>query len=266
MPQAAHELEPLVAHISNLLNDASTRLKGLLLLHPFLAQCPLDIVEQKGALWTTIATKVCAQHRAIAADATTVHQPRAVLVLALRCLGQLLRKSVHVPDLAKSMSNTLLAKLIEALLQLPAAVHGEALQLLELTQRLYPGAAMLSRSATESWIVSFVDSGDEQLVRRSGRCLHLLQQTRGGGGTGGTAHKAAWTALQRQLVAELHQLLDVIYANTPEVIDARTDDDEAGAAKFQLPELRLSDEPVQRIAQLVQRFRNVCDYLRSALM
>lgn len=258
-PQASHELDPIVSHISNLLNDAATKHTGLLLLHQFLPQCPLDIVEQKGALWTALATKALAQHR----GATTA-TGTATATLALRCIGHLLHKSVHVPELSKALSNTLLAKLTEALLSLPAAAHSAALALLEQAQRLHPGAASLSRAATERWILSFADSADAQLVRQSGRCLLLLQQTRGGGGAGGTAHQAAWAALQQALLGELHRLLDALFVHTPEVMDVFVAS--ADAAQLGWPELQLSDEPVARHVQLVQRFRNVAEYLRGALV
>lgn len=197
-----------------------------------------------------------AQHRATAAAIASVP-------LALRCIGHLLHKSVHVPELSKALSNTLLAKLSEALLSLPPAAHSAALALLEQAQRLYPGAASLSRAATERWILSFADSADAVLVRQSGRCLLLLQQTRGGGGAGGTAHQLAWAALQQALLAQLHELLDALFANTPEVMDAFVP--AADAAPLAWPALLLSDEPVARHVQLVQRFRNVAEYMRCAL-
>lgn len=52
-----------MSHISNLLNDSATKLQGLLLLNSFLPQCPLDIFEQKGALWITLSTKVLVQRK-----------------------------------------------------------------------------------------------------------------------------------------------------------------------------------------------------------
>lgn len=255
--RTSHELDPHAAHISNLLNVPATRQQGLLLLHQLLPQCPLDIVEQKGVLWTTLATKVCATSRQCDSGVGST------IPLALRCVSLLLHKSAHIPELSKSFSNTLLAKIAEALIGLPASAHRAGLAVLEQAQRQYPGAVCIAREPVEQWILSFVDSPDAQLVGQSARCLHLMQQTRGGGGTAGDAHKVAWSKLQCGLLAQLHQLLDAIYANTPEVMDAVRAQD---VKEVRLPVLELSDEPVVRYGQLVQRFRNVCEYLRCALV
>lgn len=75
--QPHYELEPIVSHISNLLNDSATKLQGLLLLNSFLPQCPLDIFEQKGSLWITLSTKVLVQKK-----------PQNTVCLALRVLSE----------------------------------------------------------------------------------------------------------------------------------------------------------------------------------
>lgn len=255
-------LDPHAAHVSNLLNAPATRHQGLLLLHQLLPQCPLEIIEQKGALWTTLATKVC-HSGSSSSSSGNEHHHRSTIPLALRCLSLLLHKSAHVPELSKALSNTLLAKIADAVLAVPPASHRAALALLEQAQRLYPGAVSIARATVEQWILSFADSADEQLVRQSARCLHLLQQTRGGGGQAGAAHKIAWQQLQAGLLAQLHQLLDALYANVPEVMDACQ---AHGVKAVPLAELALSDEPVARYGQLAQRFRNVCEYLRCALV
>lgn len=165
--QANNELEPIVSLISNYLNEMSSKHQGLLLLNAFLPQCPLDLFEQKGAIWITLCTKVCAQKK-----------PLQSVAAAYDVLSKLTQKSVHVPELGKAMSNNLLAKIMESTIGLPAGTHFAALKFLEVAMQTYPGAAGLAKSATEKFIVSFVDTQDNSLVVQSGKCLQLLQQVR----------------------------------------------------------------------------------------
>lgn len=251
--QPNHELDPIVSHITALLNDHSSKLTGLSLLSVFLPQCPLDLFEQKGTLWITLCTKVVAQRK-----------PQSAVAVAFDVLAQLLDKAVHVPELTKAINGNLLAKIMETTLNLPADMRDAqiaALRFLESAMRLYSGAAGIGKSTTEKFILSFVDSSDDTLVAASGRCLLLLQQTRGGGAQS-AAHKLAWSQLQTLILGTLHDLLDGCFANTSEFIDTLT----GTAERLPLSSLQLSDEPILRANQLVTRFRNVCKFLQIALL
>lgn len=205
--QCPAALADVAAHATKLLHDARQRTAGLLLLNQFLPQCPLDVVETRGIVWTELCIAVLADRR----------QPSAGNVrLAAGCIAHLLRKSAYVPELSKALSNTLLARLHDALIGLGAEHASTAMALLEGAQRLYAGAAAISRPATLAWLLRFADASDGRLVRQAGRCLVLHQQTRGGGAAGAT-HADNWSALQLALLGQLHQLLDALYAQTPEV-------------------------------------------------
>lgn len=195
-----------------------------------------------------------------------------------------MRKSIYVPELTKAISNTLLSKIIDSVRLLPNQNHTDGLNLLEEALTLYPGAAGITKISTEKFLLSFVDGDDEVCVRKSARCLHLLQQviktiflvelssrisynqsssmfqTRGGG-TQSAAHKTAWSNLQLALIGSLHELLDGIYSSTSELVDSF-----GGTERLLLPDLLLSDEPVIRTVQLVSRFRNLITFLHVALV
>lgn len=83
---------------------------------------------------------------------------------------------MHIPELTKAISNTLLSKIIESIRLLPASNHGDALVLLEEALSLYPGAAGITKINTEKFLLSFVDVDHAVTVKQSARCLHLLQQ------------------------------------------------------------------------------------------
>lgn len=61
--QTSSELESVTSHLTNLMNNFATKHQGLMLLNAFLPQCSLDVFEQKGALWITLCTKICAQKK-----------------------------------------------------------------------------------------------------------------------------------------------------------------------------------------------------------
>lgn len=245
----------MVSQISYQLNNVSSKYEGLLLLRAFLPQCSLDLIEQKGALWLTICTKVCLQKK-----------PTNAVLVAYDVIIKLLERSVHVPDLAKAITGNLLAKIIESVCVVPSQCQLAALGCLQVCMNLYPGPSGSSRGAIERHLASFVDQTDAVLVQEAGKCLLLLQQIRGSGSQG-VSQKGAWAALQMQLLGSLHANLDQIYAKTAETHDAGhfggVDGEEA---LLKVPELALSPEPMTRATQLVTRFGNLCQYLRIALL
>lgn len=56
-----------------------------MLLNAFLPQCSLDVFEQKGALWITLCTKICAQKK-----------PAESVALSYEVLGKCLFNSIRM--------------------------------------------------------------------------------------------------------------------------------------------------------------------------
>lgn len=241
--------------ITNNLNSYDKKHEGLLLLRSFLVQCQLDVIEQKGNLWLSLCTKICAQKK-----------PAATVCLSYEVIGEILVKSVHIPDLGKAIASNLLSKIIESVSGLPAECHLAGLKCLEACMKLYAGPSGASRAIIDRFIGTFIDSTNQALVIQSGKCLLQFQQVRGGGGGAGgqgISVKGAWSNLQSQLLGSLYTILNQLFANATETYDGFNFDEEITTLKA--IELNLSPEPIQRATQLLTRFKNLTDYLRIAL-
>lgn len=237
--------------ITNCLNSHDKKHEGLLLLQSFLLQCQLDVIEQKGNLWLSLCTKICAQKK-----------PAATVCLSYEIINDILAKSVHIPDLGKAISSNLLSKIIESVNGLPAECHLAALKCLENCMKQYAGPCGSSRAIIDRFLGTFIDSTNPVLVNNSGKCLLQLQQVRGGN-VQGTSLKSAWSNLQLQILGSLHVILNQLFANTAETYDGYNFDEEISTLK--VVELNLSPEPVERATQLLTRFKNLCEYLRIVL-
>lgn len=240
--------------ITNYLNNVELRHEGLLLLRAFILQCPIEIIEQKGGLWITLCTKSCIQDKNAAA-----------VNIAYDVIKCILEKSVDIPELSKSIASSLLSKIVESVNGVPVQSQLAALKCLETCMKLYPGPCGSSRGHIDRFLSTFVDDVNPINVRQAAKCLHLLQQVRGGN-VHGLSQKNAWSLLQSQLIMNLHKTLDQIFANTVESCDeVNYNSNETETFNIKLPELTLSAEPVVRATQLTQRFWNLCQYLRVAL-
>lgn len=244
-------MEAILSLISSSVNSHNKKHDGLLLLKSLLAQCQLDIIEQKGQLWLSLCIKVCAQKK-----------PAATVSLACDIINDILAKSVHIPDLGKAISSNLLSKIIEGANGLPPECHLAALKCLENCMKYYAGPSGSSKGAIERFLGQFVDSTNRAAVMHSGKCLLQLQQVRGGSAQG-TSVKCAWTNLQSQILGSLHTIMNQLFANATETYDGFNFDEEITTLK--VAELNLSPEPVERATQLLTRFCNLCEYLRIAL-
>lgn len=244
-------MDGIVSLITNSLNSHDKRYEGLLLLRSFLAQCQLDVIEQKGNLWLSLCTKICASKK-----------PAAAVCLSYEVINDLIAKSVHIPDLGKAISSNLLSKIIESVNGLPPECHLSALKCIENCMKYYAGPSGSSRAIIDRFLGTFIDSTNHALVIQSGKCLLQLQQVRGGN-VHGTSLKGAWSNLQLQILGSLHLILNQLFAKATETYDGYNFDEEIATLK--VAELNLSPEPVERATQLLTRFKNLCDYLRIAL-
>ncbi|XP_055906809.1 proline-, glutamic acid- and leucine-rich protein 1 [Eupeodes corollae] len=240
--------DPIVQHITSVLSKPATRREGLILLQCYLDQCPVDALEQKGVLWMTLALKACNSK-----ESETVGE------LVYGVLKNLATKSVDIPDLSKAFISNFLNKIYDSLSTVVPCAYQSALECVETCLRLHPGPSGPSRGSIEKFLFKFTDSTDEVLTLWSGKCLHLLQQVRGGG-VQGISHKAAWQSYQMKLLGSLHSLMDSAFSNCTELYDDSIEKDQLNIAP-----LELSDEPVKRAMQIYIRFRNLVKYLIAAL-
>jgi hypothetical protein len=155
-----------------------------------------------------------------------------------------------------------LAKIIDTIVSSPEQAHFEALDCLEACMKVYAGPCGVYKNQIEKFLLAKFDCPDERVILMVGKCILLLQQTRGGG-TQGSLHKSAWAELQNKLLGSLHQCLGQLYSNVSETYDAHTND---SLEELKLPELKLSSEPVTRAAQLNVRCVNLLKVLETVLM
>lgn len=164
-----------------------------------------------------------------------------------------------MPEISKAISNNLLLKILETVPSTPPVAVSAALKFLETAMKIYPGPSGALRTFIEKFILSFVDSIDESLLKQSAKCLQLLQQVRGSGSHGST-HKVSWGQLHLQIIGSIHEMLDAVYINTDETVDGSEHDD-----RLKIEQLTLKDEPINRVSQLVTRLRNLCTILEVVL-
>ncbi|XP_055851289.1 proline-, glutamic acid- and leucine-rich protein 1 [Episyrphus balteatus] len=240
--------DSIVQHITSVLSKPATRHEGLVLLKCYLDQCPVEALEQKGHLWLTLALKAC-----------NPKELESVGELVYVVLKTLAIKSVDIPDLSKAFISNFLNKIYDSLSSVIPLAYQSALECIETCLRLHPGPSGPSRGSIEKFLLKFTDTTDENLSLLSGKCLHLLQQVRGGG-VQGISQKAAWQNYQMKLLGSLHSLMDSAFANCTELYDDFVEKEQLNIAP-----LVLSDEPVKRAMQIYIRFRNLIRYLIAAL-
>lgn len=212
-------------------------------------QCPLAVLEQKGALWISLCTKICVQK-----------QPIDCIPLAYNVLGKLLEKSTHIPDLGKSIASNLLSKIVESTVNVPPSAALAAMKCLEICMRTYPGPCGVVKGYIAKSHLKVIDTHNEIELEQAAKCLHLLQQVRGGGAQG-ISHKNSWTEYQLQLIGTLHEHFDLLFANAAETFDGSNVKE-----RLNIPELNLRPEPVIRASQLITRITNLTEFLRVMLV
>ncbi|XP_058839914.1 proline-, glutamic acid- and leucine-rich protein 1-like [Topomyia yanbarensis] len=244
-----HEIASYFAKIGTLLGSVETRDRGLIALCHFLPRCPLDTLEEKMQYYVNICAKICNQKGHTAS-----------IPLAYDVLKQLLLKSLESSDLNKLMISNVPKLMENVTTTVDPSTNAATLDFLETAMRYYPGPSGPSRNRIEDYLFSLVDSEDPLVVDRTGTCLLLLQQIRGGG-QHGNLHKKTWEEYQCKLVDTIHDLLGKVFAHTPESFDV---DENLEYLKF--PKLVVDDEPVAGALRVVTRLLNAICYLERAIL
>jgi hypothetical protein len=136
----------------------------------------------------------------------------------------------------------------------------ESLRCLEICLKLFGGKCGQFKKHIESFCLSAVDLNNDLLVEQAGKCLHYLQQSRGGGTSGGI-YKKCWAEYQLQIIGTLEFLHSQIFKNVVD-IEISTGKSE----RLQIENLKLSPEPVVKFSSLLIRFKNMCKFLEVALL
>lgn len=174
-------------------------------------------------------------------------------------LGKLLVISSQFRDLNKSIEEKQVQIIIENIVN-SSSRNLESLRCLEICLKLFGGKSGQFKRQIEIFCFSFLDLNNDCLVEQAAKCLHYLQQSRGGGNSGGI-HKKCWTDYHSQVIGSLEQLHSQIFKNVVDV-EISTGKSE----RLKLEELKLSPEPVTKFANLLIRFKNVCKLLEVTLL
>ncbi|XP_001851523.2 proline-, glutamic acid- and leucine-rich protein 1 [Culex quinquefasciatus] len=244
-----HEIESHFAKVGSLLGSALTRDRGLTALAHLIPQCPLEILEGKLQYYINVCAKVCNQRGHV-----------ATVPLAYDVLKQLLLKSLESSDLNKLIISNIPKLLDNVTSNADSSTRAATLDFLEMAMRHYPGVTGSAKNRIEDYLYSLVDSDDASVVHRTGTCLLLLQQIRGGG-QHGTLHKKTWDEYQCKLVDSIHELLGRVFEHTPETFDV-----DENLECLKLPALVVEDEPVDAARRIVTRLLNLICYLEKAVV
>lgn len=183
----------------------------------------------------------------------------ASIPLAYNVLEQLLLKSLESSELNKLIISNIPKLMDNVTTATNPSTYAATLGFLESAMRHYPGVSGSAKNRIEDFLFSLVDSEDAQVVDKTGTCLLLLQQIRGGG-QHGNLHKKTWEDYQCKLVDTIHDLLGKVFAHTPETFDV-SDSLEC----LKLPQLTIDDEPVNGARRIVTRLTNLISYLEKAI-
>ncbi|XP_037813197.1 proline-, glutamic acid- and leucine-rich protein 1 [Lucilia sericata] len=245
----SNEGAEIVQNISSLLTKSTTRSLGLRLLTKYIDHCPIEVFEKKGNLWITLVLKAC-NSQELNCDA-----------LIFEVLGKIIKRSLHSPDLAKSFASTHISKVYENLTKVSQFQVKYALSCIETCLRTYPGSSGPSKGVIERFLWKNVDHLDGEVVQNCGKCLHLLQQVKGGG-VQGVNHKTQWKNYQLQLMGGIHSVYNEMFSNCVEMYEEKIE-------QMKLPwegeQHNFDTEPVKKAAQMYTRCHNMIRYLLIAL-
>uniref|UniRef100_A0A182W163 holocytochrome-c synthase n=1 Tax=Anopheles minimus TaxID=112268 RepID=A0A182W163_9DIPT len=244
-----NDLDVIFTKVGTLLAGARTRDRGLKVLIHLLSDCPLDVVEEKAQFYMNVCTKVCDQQG-----------PTQTVPLVHQLLQQLIHRSLGSNELHKLLVSNL-PKLLESVgPKLPSSAVPSALSFLELAMQHYAGASGPVKNRIESFLYSLVDSTSRPVINSTARCMLLLQQIRGGG-QHGTLHKKTWEEYYLKLVDTIHDLLNQIFAHTPETFD-----EEENLERLKLPPIASTTNPMRKAQLLSIRAVNLIAFLDEAIV
>uniref|UniRef100_A0A182K326 Uncharacterized protein n=1 Tax=Anopheles christyi TaxID=43041 RepID=A0A182K326_9DIPT len=243
-----NDLDTIFTKLGILLASAKTRDRGLRILIHLLSDCPLDLVEEKAQFYINICTKVCDQRG-----------PIQTIPLVYKLLQQLLHRSLGSNELHKLLVSNL-PKFLESVgPKLEPTAVPSALSFLEVAMQHYAGACGPLKSRIEAFLYTLVDSTDRFVVNRTANCMLLLQQIRGGG-QHGSLHKKTWQEYYLKLIDTIQDLLNQIFAHTPETFD-----EEENLECLKLPVI-IATNPVRKAHLVANRACNLIAFLDQAIV
>lgn len=127
--------------------------------------------------------------------------------------------------------------------------------------KYYPGPSKSGKPLVTNYLITLLDSRDQDVVYQSGCCWLQLQQVRDNANSiGGFNEKTQWHEYQIALISNLNTLLNEAYPSYDDISNDIVENN-----KFKYFALTLEGDPVVRATQVSQRFCNLVIYLQVAL-
>lgn len=170
-----------------------------------------------------------------------------------------------VADISKWFGATYLLKFYESLSLMKQSTRLcctiSVLKAIKQCLKYYPGPSKSGKHLVMRYLVTILDSNDQDVVYQSGCCWLLLQQVRNNSNnTGSFNDKTQWQHYQIGLLGNLNTLLNQAFPNYESVFNTT-----AVSHKLEPFELILKGDPIERAAQVSRRVCNIIEFLKIAL-
>lgn len=204
-----------------------------------------------------ITEKTCPETKWIDQLLTIIEKEPQLHSECFEILSKLIRITSSVASTKKLVEGKI-ENIIAAIVSSKTATVA-ALKCLETCFELHGGSsgAEKNKGKLANYLTSFIDLPDDSIAERIAVCLHLFQQTRGGGVSGGV-HKKLWAEFNEKTVGSLEEVLDKILKKGGASKNGKSE-------QLQLPELKLSHQPFELYTQLFVRFQNLVTILKVSL-
>lgn len=173
----------------------------------------------------------------------------------------MVQKTQQSPDLSKTFASSFLCKILQNLVNQKTTNINCALKCIETCLLLYPSSSGASRAILERFLWKFVHNNEEDVIARCGKCLHLLQQIKGGGALG-INYKTQWKNYQVQLIGGIHATYNELFINCVELYDDKI---ETENLPWDAERVKYDIEPAKKTAQMYTKCHNLIKYLEIAL-
>ncbi|KAL7739540.1 hypothetical protein ACLKA6_008666 [Drosophila palustris] len=240
--------------INSLLSEAKTRAIGLRFLIEYINHCPHNVIQDKASLWMSIVIRAC-NTKEIGLYGELIYEALALLVAKIQ----------SVADISKWFGATYLLKFYESLSLMERSTRlCCTISVLKATKqclKYYPGPSKSGKHLVMRYLVTILDSNDQDVVYQSGCCWLLLQQVRNSSkNTGSFNDKTQWQHYEMGLLGNLNTLLNQAFPNYENVFNTTVE-----SHKLEPFELILQGDPIERAAQVSRRVCNIIEFLKIAL-
>lgn len=244
-------VELTIAKINSLLQNHTTKLTAYTLILQLLPQCGNEVLDDKGFSWLTTALKTCNQQ-----------SPSNAIGAAYKVISNLLRLSTNAAEFYKTITHSVIQRIFESCSKVGQSDQIEALNCMIVCMMTFPGPCGPSKFIVETVAVKFIDATDLAIITRAANCL-LLTQSIKSGGEQGQMHRKYFAEYQIQLIYTIHKYFDELFKYYDESFEGVIQEPDC---KLKIPELCQVHEPVPRITKIIQRIRNVLQFLNISLV